>query len=76
MTDSLVHELEKLQAKRRLDLDLCHVRAAGMGFQIQELEARLQRPRLEKMRDRLLLRCPLPHRKRLAKVLTEFLEEI
>lgn len=76
MTHNLVQELEALQAKRKLDLDLCHVRSAGMGAEIERLQARLHRPTLEKVRDRLLLRCPLPHRKRLAKYLTEFLEEI
>jgi hypothetical protein len=76
MTNPLVKELEKLQAQRKLDLDLCHVRSAGMGAEIQRLEDRVQRLRLEKIRDRILLRYPLPHRKRLAKALTEFLEQI
>ncbi len=72
MTQNLIHELENLRAKRKLDLDLCHVRAAGMGAEIQRLEDRIRRSRLERIRDRLLLRYPLPHRRRLAKVLTVF----
>jgi hypothetical protein len=73
---NLLEELATLRAQRKLDLDLCHVRAAGMGAQIQQLESRLQRSTLEKVRDRLLLRYPPPQRKRLAKILTEFLEQI
>lgn len=73
---NLLEEIEKLRAQRKLDLDLCHVRAAGMGFQIQQLESRLHKPTLEKIRDKVLLRHPPHQRRRLAKVLTEFLEEI
>jgi hypothetical protein len=76
MTDSLVRELEKLQAKRKLDLDLCHVRSAGMGAEINQLTARLARPNLERIRDRILLRHPPHQRRRLEKILTEFLEQI
>ena len=76
MTQNLIHELESLRAQRKLDLDLCHVRSAGMGAEIEKLQARLHRPALEKIRDRLLLRYPPPQRKRLAKILNEFLEEI
>lgn len=76
MSTSLLEEIEKLRAQRKLDLDLCHVRSAGMGAEIEKLQARLHRPTLEKIRDRILLRYPLPHRKRLAKALTEFLEQI
>lgn len=76
MTDGLVRELEKLQAKRRLDLDLCHVRAAGMGAEIDRLSARLARPNLERIRDRILRRQPPHQRRRLEKILTEFLEQI
>ena len=76
MTQNLIHELESLRAQRKLDLDLCHVRSAGMGAEIQKLEARLHRSRLEKIRDRILLRHPPYQRRRLAKILTEFLEQI
>lgn len=76
MSHNLIQELENLRAQRKLDLDLCHVRAARMGVEIQRLEARLQKSALEKTRDMILLRHPPHQRKRLAKVLTEFLEEI
>ena len=76
MTHKLIHELESLRAQRKLDLDLCHVRSAGMGAEINQLSARLARPALEKIRDRVLLRYPPHQRRRLAKVLTEFLEQI
>ncbi len=76
MTQNLIHELESLRAQRKLDLDLCHVRSAGMGAEIQKLEARLHRSRLEKIRDRTLLRQPPHQRRRLEKILTEFLEQI
>lgn len=76
MSHNLVQELENLRVQRKLDLDLCHVRSAGMGAEIQRLESRLQRSTLEKIRDRILLRHPPHQRRRLAKILTEFLEEI
>lgn len=73
---NLLEELETLRAQRKLDLDLCHVRAAGMGAEISQLTARLARPNLERIRNRILLRHPPHQRRRLEKILTEFLEQI
>jgi len=76
MTHNLIQELETLRAQRKLDLDLCHIRAAGMGAEINQLAARLARPNLERIRDRILRRHPPHQRRRLEKILTQFLEQI
>jgi hypothetical protein len=68
-------QLTELQAKRRLDLNLCHVRAAGMGAEIQKLEARLQVPALEKIRDRVLVRFAPRKRKDIKKAIDRFISE-
>lgn len=69
-------QLSDLQAKRKLDLHLCHVRSAGMGAEIQRLEARLQRPALEKIRDRVLVRFAPKKRKDIKKAIDRFLNEL
>jgi hypothetical protein len=68
-------QLTELQAKRQLDLNLCHVRAAGMGAEIQKLEARLQVPALEKIRDRVLIRFAPGKRKDIKKAIDRFISE-
>lgn len=69
-------QLTELQAKRQLDLNLCHVRAAGMGAEIQKLEARLQVPALEKIRDRVLVRFAPGRRKEIKKAIDRFINEV
>lgn len=68
--------MTELQSKRRLDLDLCHVRAAGMSAEIEKLEVRLQPKALEQIRDRVLLRQPPNQRRAMKKVLDEFIRAL
>lgn len=69
----LRQQLAELQARRRLDLDLCHVRAAGMGAEIQELKSRLAVETLEEIRDRVLRRFSPIRRRLLKKALDQFI---
>jgi hypothetical protein len=71
----LQKQLADLQAKRRLDLDLCHVRAVGLSAKIDRLESRFQLPALEKIRDRILLTHPPKERRKLKTVLDQFISQ-
>lgn len=69
----LRQQLAELQARRRLDLDLCHVRASGMGAEIQQLKSRLEVETLEEIRDRVLRRFSPIRRRLLKKALDLFI---
>lgn len=71
----LQRQLTELQAKRRLDLDLCHVLTMGLSAEIEELEARLKLPALEKIRDRVLLTHPPTKRRDIKKALDQFISK-